>query len=243
MTLKAVLFDFNGVIINDEPLHQQLIDQILISENMRPQPEEFWKVCLGRSDRACLFDLLSRRGRVVSEKHLLQLVKHKVQAYQHELEKLEKLPLYPGLEDLIFQLRSRSLQLAVVSGATRCEVELVLNRAALAEYFTVIVAGDDITTSKPEPDGYLLAVERLNQQYPGFNLQPSECLAVEDTPAGIEAAKRAGMPVVGVANTYPFHMLQRQVNWTVDYLCDLEIDRVQQVYSRTETQQQVGKTI
>ena len=243
MTLKAVLFDFNGVIINDEPLHQQLIDRILISENLRPQPEEFWKVCLGRSDRACLFDLLSRRGRVVSEKHLLQLVKHKVQAYQHELEKLENLPIYPGLEDLIFQLRSRSLKLAVVSGANRCEIEMVLNRAALAEYFTVIVAGDDVTTSKPEPDGYLLAVERLNQQYPGFNLQPSECLAVEDTPSGIEAAKRAGMQVVGVANTYPFHMLQRQVNWTIDYLCDLEIDRVQQVYSRTENQQQVRKTI
>ena len=243
MTLKAVLFDFNGVIINDEPLHQRLIDRILISENLRPQPEEFWKVCLGRSDRACLFDLLSRRGRVVSEKHLLQLLKHKVQAYQHELEKLETLPIYPGLEDLIFQLRSRSLKLAVVSGANRCEIEMVLNRAALAEYFTVIVAGDDVTTSKPEPDGYLLAVERLNQQYPGFNLQPSECLAVEDTPSGIEAAKRAGMQVVGVANTYPFHMLQRQVNWTVDYLCDLEIDRVQQVYSRTENQQQVGKTI
>lgn len=243
MTLKAVLFDFNGVIINDEPLHEQLIDQILISENLRPQPGEFWKVCLGRSDRACLTDLLTRRGRVVTETHLLQLVKRKAQAYQHELEKLQKLPLYPGLENLIFQLRSRSLKLAVVSGAIRSEVELVLNRATLAEYFTVIVAGDDITTSKPEPDGYLLAVERLNQQYPALNLQPWECLAIEDTPAGIEAAKRAGMPVVGVANTYPFHMLQRQANWTVDYLCDLEIDRVQQVYSRTETQQQVGETV
>jgi len=68
-------------------------------------------------------------------------------------------------------------------------------------------------------------VERLNQQYPNLDLQPWECLAIEDTPAGIQAAKRAGMPVVGVANTYP--LLQRQANWTVDYLCDLEIDRVQ----------------
>lgn len=235
MTLKAVLFDFNGVIINDEPIHQPLIEQILISENLRPKPGEYRQVCLGRSDRVCLAELLNRRGRIVSETYLLQLIARKAQAYQHELEKLEKLPLYPGLEDLIFQLRSAQLKLAVVSGALRSEVELVLNRGNLAEYFTVIVAGDDIKTSKPEPDGYLLAVERLNQQYPGFNLQPSECLAIEDTPAGIQAAKRAGMQVVGVANTYPFHMLQRQANWTVDYLCDLEIDRVQQIYSRTET--------
>jgi len=76
-------------------------------------------------------------------------------------------------------MRSRSLKLAVVSGAIRSEVEL--NCATLAEYFTVIVAGDDITTSKPEPDGYLLAVERLNQQYPNLDLQPWECLAIEDT--------------------------------------------------------------
>lgn len=239
MTLKAVLFDFNGVIINDEPLHQQLIDQILIEENLRPKPGEYRQVCLGRSDRACLTDLLTRRGRVVSETHLLQLIKRKAQAYQQELEKLE-LRLYPGLEDLIFQMRSRDLKLAVVSGAIRSEVELVLNRATLAEYFPVIVAGDDITTSKPEPDGYLLAVERLNQQYCDLNLQPSECLAIEDTLAGIQAAKRAGIQVVGVANTYPFHMLQRQANWTVDYLCDLDLERVQQVYAQIGTKQSVA---
>ena len=238
--IKAVLFDFNGVIINDEPIHQQLIDQILIEENLRPQPGEFRQVCLGRSDRACLSDILTRRGRVVSEKHLLQLVNRKAQAYQHQLEKLEKLPLYPRLEDFIVQLRSLELKLAVVSGAIAREVELVLNRATLAEYFTIIVGGDDVKTSIPEPDSYLLAVERLNQQYPDFNLQASECLAIEDTPDGIQAAKRAGIPVVGVANTYPFHMLQRQASWTVDYLSDLEIDRVQQVYSRTGTQQAVG---
>ena len=129
MSLKAVLFDFNGIVIDDEPVHQQLIDQILIKENLRPQPGEFRQFCLGRSDRACLNDLLTRRGRVVSETYLLQLLNQKAQAYQHELEKLEKLPLYPGLEELIHQLRARDLKLAVVTGALTREVELVLNRA------------------------------------------------------------------------------------------------------------------
>ena len=237
MTLKAVLFDFNGVIINDELIHEQLIEQILIEENLRPKPGEFQKFCLGRSDRASLTDLLNHQGRVVTEIYLQQLIQRKTKAYQQHLEKLEKLPLYPGLEDFIFKLRSRSLKLAVVSGAIRSEVELVLNRANIAKYFTVIVAGDEITSSKPEPDSYLLAVERLNQQYSGLNLQPGECLAIEDTLAGIQAAKRAGIGVVGVANTYPFHMLQRQANWTVDYIYDLEIERVQQVYSQQETKQ------
>ncbi len=231
MTLKAVLFDFNGVIINDEPLHEKLIEQILIEENLRPIPGEFQQICLGRSDRVCLTELLNRRGRVVSESYLIQLMQRKAQAYQQQLEKSEKLPLYSGLDDLIFQVRSHNLKLAIVSGAMRSEIELVLNRAKLAPHFPVIVAGDDITTSKPEPDGYLLAVERLNQEYPDLQLQPSECLAIEDTPAGIQAAKRAGISVVGVANTYPFHMMQRQGNWAVDYLCDLDLQWVQQVLS------------
>ena len=241
MTLKAVLFDFNGVIINDEPLHEKLIEQILIEENLRPIPGEFQQVCLGRSDRVCLTELLNRRGRVVSESYLIQLMQRKAQAYQQQLDSMQKLPLYSGLDDLIFQVRSLHLKLAIVSGAMRSEIELVLNRAKLAAHFPVIVAGDDITTSKPEPDGYLLAVERLNQEYPDLQLQPSECLAIEDTPAGIQAAKRAGISVVGVANTYPFHMMQRQGNWAVDYLCDLDLQWVQQVLSAANPQPAVAE--
>jgi beta-phosphoglucomutase len=236
VSLKAVLFDFNGVIINDEPLHQRLIEQLLIEENLTLKPGEYQKVCLGRSDRSCLRDLLNSRGRVVKEDYLTQLLKKKAEGYALEIEKIEKLPLYPGLEDLISQVRSLNCKLGLVSGAIRREIELVLERSNLAEHFKVIIAGDDITTSKPEPDGYLLALERLNQEYPDLNLQASECLVIEDTLAGIQAAKRAGMEVVGIANTYPFHMMQRQANWAVDYLIELELERVQQVFSQKERQ-------
>ncbi|NEQ69211.1 MAG: HAD family phosphatase [Symploca sp. SIO2D2] len=235
MSLKAVLFDFNGVIINDEAIHEQLIEEIITGENLRPDASEFREVCLGRSDRSCLQEILTRRGRIVTPEYLTQLIAQKSQAYQHQLEEMEKLPIFPGLEDLIFKLRVAQLPMGVVSGAQRREVELVINRANLAQYFCVIVAGDDIKVSKPEPDGYLLAVEKINQQYPTLNLHSHECLAIEDTPAGIEAAKRAGMQVVGVANTYPFHMLQRQTNWTVDNLNDLELERVQQAYSEVSS--------
>ena len=240
MTLKAVLFDFNGVIINDEAIHRELIDEVLISENLRSKPTDYRQFCLGRSDRACLNQLLKNRGRFVTENYLTELVNRKAQAYQQRLEALEKLPIYPGLEDFINRLRMRELKLGVVSGSIRSEVELVLTRAGVAESFSVIVAGDDITASKPEPDGYLLAVERLNQQYPHLNLQPSECLAIEDTPAGIQAAKSAAVPVVGVAHTYPFHMLQRWANWAVDEFSDLELERVEQVYCRTTPQPTIG---
>jgi HAD superfamily hydrolase (TIGR01509 family) len=237
MALKAVLFDFNGVIINDEPLHEKLINEILIAENLRPKSGEYWEVCLGRSDRACLTDLLTRRGRVVNDKQLDSLIAHKSRAYHQQLETLEKLPVYPGLEDFIFQLRSAQIKMAIVSGALRSEIELVLTRIKLFQNFLVIVSGDDSTASKPEPDGYVLAVNRLNQLYPDLRLQPSECLAVEDTFAGIQAAKRAGMQVVGVANTYPYHMMQRQANWAVDYLSELELDRIRDVFAKANPRQ------
>ena len=231
--IKAVIFDFNGVIINDEPIHQQLIEEILLEENLVLKPGEYQQICLGRSDRACLRDLLASRGRVADEDYLTKLQQKKAQSYVEQIENLEELPLYSGLNDFIFKIRSSNLKLAIASGAIRKEIDLVLERAKLAEYFKIVVAADDITTSKPKPDGYLLTVERLNQESPELNLQPSECLAIEDTLAGIQAAKAAGMKVVGVANTYPFHMLQRQSNWTVDYLNELELDRIQEFYSST----------
>lgn len=239
MSLKAVLFDFNGVIINDEPLHEKLIEQLLIEENLRPKRGEFRQYCLGRSDRACLNDILVRRGRFVSDSVLTGLITRKTKAYQSQLEQIEQLPIYPGLEDLILKLQAAGIKLAVVTGALRAELQLVLNKTNLHQYFPVSVTGDDQTASKPAPDGYLLAVERVNQMYPELNLQPSECLVIEDTPAGITAAKSAGMKVVGIANSYPFHMLQRQTNWTVDYFDDLELERIQEVYSRSEQQPSV----
>jgi beta-phosphoglucomutase len=229
--LKAVLFDFNGVIINDEPLHEQLLEQLLLDENLRPKPGEFRELCLGRSDRACIRDLLSVRGRVVTEAYLDTLIARKSRDYALRLNTLDSLPIYPGLDDFIFSLRSAQLKLAIVSGALRAEIELVLTRTGLREHFAAIVAGDDQLPSKPQPDGYLKAIDRLNTLDPTLKLQPWECLAIEDTFAGIESAKLAGIPVVGVANSYPFHMLQRRANWTVDYLCDLELDRIQDLYA------------
>ncbi|WP_254721748.1 HAD hydrolase-like protein [Kovacikia minuta] len=90
MSLKAVLFDFNGVIINDEPLHEKLINQLLVEENLRPKSGEFRQFCLGRSDRDCLTVLFNNRGRMVTDDFLNGLIARKARAYALELEALEK---------------------------------------------------------------------------------------------------------------------------------------------------------
>ncbi len=231
MVLKAVIFDFNGIIINDEAIHLELIGELLLSENLRPDKEEIQEVCLGRSDRAGLQALWERQGRVLTRESLQGLMEWKSQAYRQRIEGLEALPIYPGLVDFILKLRLENLRLALVSGALRQEVDAVLDQIQLSSQFPVRVTGDDTVASKPDPEGYLLAVQGLNERYPELGVQPQDCLAIEDSLAGIEAARRAGMQVVGVANTYPVHMLQRQVDWVVDELGELELDRVQAAFN------------
>ena len=230
--LKAVLFDFNGVIINDEPIHQELINEILIGENLLPLGSEFAELCLGRSDRVCLRNVLTRRGRQVTEEYLTKLINKKASLYRERLEKLEKLPIYEEIYSFLERVKARDLQIGLVTGAIRSEVESILQQAALGDYFSVIVTGDEISTSKPQPDGYLLAVERFNRWNFNLQLQPQECLVIEDTFVGCEAAKRAGMQVVGIAHTYPFHFMQRVSNWAIDNFSQLDLDRVEETFSQ-----------
>ena len=226
MTLRAAFFSFNGIIINDETIRQTLINQLLIDENLRPDADDYKQVCIGRSDRACLRALLAQRGRTTSDTALDKMLTKKSLAYQQWLDSLDRLPLYPGLDDLIFRCRAADIQMAIVTGSQRQQVTDVLARTEWAEYFSTIVAGDDVSAagSKPAPDSYLLVIEQLNQTTPGLDLQPDECIAIEDSFAGIEAAKRAKIPVVGVAHTYPNHMLQRRSTWVVDYLREVNFE-------------------
>ncbi len=232
MTLKAALFSFNGIIINDETIRQTLTNQLLLDENLRPDADDYKQVCLGRSDRACLKELLAQRGRTTSDEALDKMLAKKSLAYKQWLDSLDKLPLYPGLDDLIFRCRAADIKMAIVTGSQRQQVTDVLARTEWAEYFLSIVAGDDVSSvgSKPAPDGYLLVLERLNQANPDLNLQPNECIAIEDSFAGIESAKSAEIPVVGVAHTYPNHMLQRRSTWAVDYLREIKFDWISEKF-------------
>jgi HAD superfamily hydrolase (TIGR01509 family) len=230
--LKAVLFDFNGVIINDEPIHQELINEILLGENLLPLGSEFAELCLGRSDRVCLRNVLTRRNRQVTEEYLTKLINKKTSLYRERLGKLEKLPIYEEIYSFLKRVKARELQIGLVTGAIRSEVESILQRVGLGDYFSVIVTGDEISTSKPQPDGYLLAVERFNRWNFNLQLQPWECLVIEDTFVGCEAAKRAGMQVVGIAHTYPFHFMQRVSNWAIDNFSQLDLDRVEETFSQ-----------
>jgi HAD superfamily hydrolase (TIGR01509 family) len=233
--LKAILFDFNGVVINDEAIHREITNDLIVGENLRPiSAFEYYQFCLGKSDRVCLRELLNYRGRTSTEDYLTRLIQKKAQLYRAKIDTLDILPLYPGIKKLLNQVQLYRLAIGLVTGAIRSEVMNILEKAELHTYFSVIVAGDDIPTSKPQPDGYLFALEQLNRLDPTLQLEPSQCLAIEDTPVGIQAAKQAGMSVVGVAHTYPYHFMQRQANWAIDHLSELDLDRIMVVLARPQ---------
>ena len=224
MGLKAVFLDFSGVIFDDEAINQALIADILLKENLRADDGEYTQYCRGKSDRAGLKDILANRGRILSDEYLNRLLADKARAYRQQVDSLEELPLSPHLPEFLSQLKEQNIAVGLVTGTPKSEVEYILQKAELTRYVDIIVAGDDLKQSKPEPEPYLLALKKLD-------LNPSECLAIEDNPVGIEAAKRAKIQVVGIANIYPLHMLQRQANWTVDDFLEIELDRVDRILS------------
>lgn len=229
MPLKAVLCDFNGVILDDEAIHAALIDEILLQENLRPQRGEYDLFCLGRSDRACLDNLLSRRGRAVTPAYLDKLVAQKAAAYRARLASMEPFPFFAGAIALLEKLHAAQLKIAIVTGALRSDVDLALERGNLT--VDCIISAESVERGKPHPDPYLRAIEAL--QALGTDLTAADCLAIEDTFVGIQSAREAGVKVLGVAHTYPFHMLQRRCHWVLDRLDQFDLAEIAPVFDRS----------
>jgi beta-phosphoglucomutase-like phosphatase (HAD superfamily) len=232
MGLKAVLLNFSGVIIRDEALHRQSLEELLLEENLPPTLSDYVQVCRGRSHLACLTDLWQRQGRVLTPAQQQQLLRRQHQRYGQALERLEHLPLYPHVGELFEGLQGAQVKTAIVSGTSAQAVEWVLHRGGLPGVDRVI-GGEAVSLggSKPAPDSYLLALQQLNQAFPELSLQARDCLAVEDSFTGITAAKRAGIPVIGVAHHYPYQVIHRRADWVIDDLGELDLDWLQAYYN------------
>ncbi|MEM7064068.1 MAG: HAD family phosphatase [Cyanobacteria bacterium P01_B01_bin.77] len=224
--LKAVFFGFHGVIINDDEVHPRLIADLLLAENLRFDPDEYREMYLGRSDRARLAAILQQRGRFVRDDYLDGLLRKKAEGYGEWLRSQPKLSPYAGLDDLLYRIRTKQYMTAIVTGAQRADVEQVLAATNLSDQFSLLVSASDMpaAASKPAATSYLAAIDQLNLSHPELALTPQNCLAIESCFAGIEAAKAAHIPVVGVAQIYPYHMIQRCATWAVDYLNEIDFD-------------------
>lgn len=202
--LRALLFDFNGVLVDDEPLHLELFQRVAAEEGLAPPTEEdYYARYLGFDDRAAFAAMLAAAGRPAEPPRVARLVARKA-AYYQELIHRRGYPFFPGARELVRAAAADGLRLGVVSGALREEVAGGLAQAGLDGLIPILVTAEDVAESKPHPEGYLLALELLNSvpPLPERLIHPHEVLAIEDSPAGLESAAAAGLLTLAVAHTY-----------------------------------------
>ncbi len=229
--LRALLFDFNGVLVNDEPIHLELFRKVLEEDGLSLADQDYYRDYLGLDDRGCFTAVLARAGRPVAMPAVMRLIARKASYYQAWAHR-EGFPFFPGSVELVRESAAHGLMLGLVSGALRDEIEQALRRAGLRELFKTVVAADDVSEGKPHPEGYRKGLEDLNAlpPYPDRLLHPHEVLAIEDSPAGIEAAAGAGLVTLGVAQTYPEDRLA-EADLVVPRLEGLTVRRLQELYA------------
>ena len=199
--LKAIIFDFDGVLADTEPLHFKMFQRVLQEEGLPLREQDYYQKYVGLDDKGCFQAVLSAHGRPASPETVRRLVERKAALM---LEQITITPVvYPGIENFVKRAAGRH-RLAIVSGALRHEIELILERVGLRSSFEHITAAEDIRNGKPDPEGYLHALQALNRR---AAVQASDCLVIEDTIVGIQAAHAAGMRCLAVSTTYPADQL------------------------------------
>lgn len=201
--LRAILFDFNGVLVDDEPIHFELVRRVLEEEGLGLDTDDYRAEFVGLSDRACFEAAIRRAGSEPDPTRVVRLVARKASYYQ-EVMRRRGFPFFPGAVELVREAAGAGLMLGVVSGALREEVEEALEQAGLRERFKTLVTAEDVEHGKPDPEGYRRAVAELNSRppLPQRLIHPHEVLAVEDSPRGLEAASGAGLVSLGIAQTF-----------------------------------------
>jgi beta-phosphoglucomutase-like phosphatase (HAD superfamily) len=197
----AVIFDFDGVLVDSEGLHFESLRQSLEEVGIQITREEYLAHYLAYRDRESIAFALERHRRSPDETAVARIAARKAELFEAGLPEV---PLFPGAQELVLGL-ARVFPLAVASGARRIEIEAALGRGGLAHAFKAVVTAEDVTSGKPSPEPYLLALERLSGR--GHSLPAGRCVAVEDSMAGVASAKAAGMKVVAVAHSYESALL------------------------------------
>lgn len=196
--IRAVVFDFNGVLVDDESLHFALFQEVLAEEGVELTEAMYHDKYLGYDDIRCFEAVLIDSGRAVDADSIAALVDRKALRYLPRAE--SGLRVFPSAADCVRAMAER-WPVAINSGALRPEIEFALRKMNVRQQVAAIVSAEDTAMCKPDPEGYLLALDSLRAQS-NEGLEAGHCLVFEDSLAGIRSAKGAGMWVVGVSNTY-----------------------------------------
>lgn len=197
--IKAIFFDFNGVIIDDETIQMKAYQEVLRGHQI-DLTEEWYMSALGMDDRTFVKAMFERAKQPLTDPVLESVLTAKTDLHR---EMIAELPLFPGVLTFL-KAASREFSLGLVSMANKVEVGYVFERANLTPLFEVVVTAEDASACKPAPDCYLTGLQKLNEKRQHERKLPvlaSECLAIEDSPPGIQSARAAGMRTLGITNT------------------------------------------
>jgi HAD superfamily hydrolase (TIGR01509 family) len=195
--LGAVIFDFNGVVADDEPQHARAFARVLEPLGVELTEAAYFSSYLGLDDRDLFRQVLGDHDQPIPGRdRLAELVAAKADAYRREIE--SGVALCAGARELIIAC-ARELPIAIGSGARRHEIVHILEAVGLGDRFDAIVSADDVSAGKPDPETYALALTRLRRRRPA--LEAGTCVVLEDAPHGIAAAHAAGMRCVGVCGS------------------------------------------
>ena len=198
-SLQAIVFDFDGVIADSEPLHLRAFQQILAEEGIELSSADYYSKYLGYDDVGLLQALAVDRAVTMTSSQVTDLVARKGVRLQQMLH--DDHVLFPGAVDFI-RSAAAEVPIAIASGALKPEILSIIESAGIDGLFTTIVASGDTPQSKPSPAPYRLAFEQLRAKC-GRDLDPRRCVAIEDSRWGLESAQGAGLRCVGVTNSYP----------------------------------------
>jgi HAD superfamily hydrolase (TIGR01509 family) len=226
--LRAMIFDCDGVIVDNEPLHLRMFQKVLGEEGIALDRREYYKTYLGMDDKGCFTAVLQTHGRPVAGGMIDRLIERKARYYEEAIR--QEFILFPGIVSLV-QRAAKRYPLAVASGALRSEIGLILDSAGIASAIRVIVSAEDVSEGKPHPEGFQKALHRLNALSPEPRppIRPDECLVIEDSIAGVQAARAAGMRCLAVTNSYKAEEL-KQADLVVATLEDLAIETVERLF-------------
>ena len=198
--LRAIIFDFDGIIVDSEPLIFKLTQEMAALEGWSVNEEEYYRDYLALDDRGIVEHLYTSHGRPVDVARRDELTAWKGQRYQEIIR--DGLPPMPGVVPFVTEM-AKHYPLAIASGSLHVEIHHLLTKMGLREKFSVLATADDCRRSKPDPEVYLLALLRL-RALPVFrdeSLQSEECLAIEDAPLGVVAAQAAGFKCLALTNS------------------------------------------
>lgn len=226
----ATLFDFNGVLVDDEHVHLEAFRDAVRPLGIEIAEKEYWEELLGFDDAGAFEHLLNKAGLDSSRGEVLRLIEAKRPLYMERARR--SLKTFAGAAELILA-RSQAGPVAVVSGALTEEIEFGLSVLGASEFVGKIISAEDTTVSKPDPEGYLLGVQWLREI--GCD-RPERALVIEDSLDGIVAAKRAGLPVIAVGHSYsPAELQASSADLVLDRLADISEEKIAALYAKLYT--------